>query len=243
MAMASLHCVRPLFTSSLPWRRKPLPGLVIKGFHPATAVSWEGSDCSGKSRARSLLNSNKMKRSLEFRVYVGTYAKYNAGSIFGQWLDLSDYSDLTEFYQACLALHDDEESPELMFQDYENIPEMLISESWLDDNVYPYMEAVSDMDASRSAALEIYCTQIGGWLKRGDSIEELLEQFNDSYQGYFGGSMACAKEEFAYYLVEETGLLSGMPEILTRYFDYEAYGRDLFLDGYSEYDGHVFMDQ
>lgn len=184
-----------------------------------------------------------MKRSLEFRVYVGTYAKYNAGSILGQWLNLSDYADLAEFYQTCLLLHDDEESPEPMFQDYENVPEMLISESSLDDNVYAYMEGVSEMDASRAEALEIYCTQIEGWLKRGDSFEDLLTTFNDSYQGYFGGSMTCAKEEFAYYLVEETGLLSGVSEILTRYFDYEAYGRDLFLDGYSEYDGHIFLDQ
>ena len=33
----------------------------------------------------------------EARVYVGTYAKYNNGSLFGKWLDLSDYSDKDEF--------------------------------------------------------------------------------------------------------------------------------------------------
>ena len=54
---------------------------------------------------------------LEARVYVGTYNKYNNGSLFGKWLDLSDYSDK------------DEQEPEFMFQDYENIPETLISES------------------------------------------------------------------------------------------------------------------
>ena len=29
------------------------------------------------------------------RIYVGTYAKYNAGSIAGQWLDLEDYATAT----------------------------------------------------------------------------------------------------------------------------------------------------
>lgn len=58
----------------------------------------------------------------EARVYVGTYAKYNNGSLFGKWLDLSDYSDKEEFIEACWELHKDEEDPELMFQDYENIP-------------------------------------------------------------------------------------------------------------------------
>lgn len=183
-----------------------------------------------------------MKNSLEFRVYVGTYAKYNAGSIFGEWLDLSDYEGREDFYQACLKLHKDEDDPELMFQDYENIPEMLISECSLDENIYVYMEAVSEMDGMRAAAFEIYCSHVAGWLKRGDGIEELLDKFNDSYQGYYGKGSDDVKEEFAYYLIEETGLLSGIPETLTRYFDYEAYGKDLFLYGYSEYDGHVFLD-
>ena len=36
----------------------------------------------------------------EARVYVGTYGKYNNGSLFGAWLDLSDYSDKEDFYEA-----------------------------------------------------------------------------------------------------------------------------------------------
>lgn len=35
----------------------------------------------------------------EARVYVGTYARYNNGSLFGKWLDLSDYSDKDEFWK------------------------------------------------------------------------------------------------------------------------------------------------
>lgn len=56
-----------------------------------------------------------MENISEARIYVGTYAKYNEGSIFGKWLDLSDYSDSEEFYEACRELHKDEEDPELMF--------------------------------------------------------------------------------------------------------------------------------
>lgn len=52
-------------------------------------------------------------------VYVGTYAKYNAGSIYGDWLMLSDYADIEDFYEACRELHADEEDPEFMFQDWE----------------------------------------------------------------------------------------------------------------------------
>ena len=44
----------------------------------------------------------------EARVYVGTYARYNNGSLFGKWLDLSDYSDKDEFLEACRELHKDD---------------------------------------------------------------------------------------------------------------------------------------
>ena len=50
-------------------------------------------------------------------------ASYNNGSLFGAWLDLSDYSDKEDFYEACRELHKDEEDAEYMFQDWENVPE------------------------------------------------------------------------------------------------------------------------
>lgn len=78
------------------------------------------------------------------RVYVGTYAKYNNGSLFGKWLDLFDYSDKDEFMEACRELHEDEEDPEFMFQDIEDIPEALISESWLSDKFFELWDAIVD---------------------------------------------------------------------------------------------------
>lgn len=54
--------------------------------------------------------------------------------------------------------------------------------------------------------------------------------------------MKDAKIEYAYQYVEDTGMLANAPATLERYFDYEAFARDLFLEGYSEVDGHVFAD-
>ena len=47
-------------------------------------------------------------------VYVGTYAKYNEGSLCGLWVDLSSFDDYDEFINFCKAIHADEEDPELM---------------------------------------------------------------------------------------------------------------------------------
>lgn len=176
------------------------------------------------------------------RIYVGTYAQYNNGSLFGKWFDLTDYETLEDFLKACYEYHSNEFDPELMFQDWENIPDFLISECSLDDASFEYFEAAEDMDEDTRQAFEIYCKDINRWPSNKYELEDQLESFRDSYQGYFAGSMKDAKIEYAYQYVEDTGMLSGVPVTLERYFDYEAFARDLFLDGYSEYEGHIFAD-
>lgn len=52
-------------------------------------------------------------------IYCGTYAKYNNGSLYGKWLNLSDYSSYDELLTTMYELHSDEADPEFMFQDYE----------------------------------------------------------------------------------------------------------------------------
>lgn len=58
------------------------------------------------------------------KLYVGTYAKYNSGSIAGAWLDLEDYADRDSFLVAARELHKDESDPELMYQDFEGFPRL-----------------------------------------------------------------------------------------------------------------------
>lgn len=113
----------------------------------------------------------------EARVYVGTYNKYNNGSFFGKWLDLSDYSDKDEFLEACRELHEDEQDPEFMFQDYENIPEALFSESWLSEKFFELRDAVEDMDDTRQEAFLYGVTTKGTILRKTmpPTLEALLK--------------------------------------------------------------------
>ena len=87
------------------------------------------------------------------KIYVGTYRKYNDGSIKGKWLDLSDYLDADEFYTACKELHKDESDPEFMFQDWENIPENFICESSLDEDFWEYQEAIENYFVVRQTGI------------------------------------------------------------------------------------------
>lgn len=80
------------------------------------------------------------------RLYVGTYAKYNNGSIEGKWLDLSDFSDAGEFMEACRELHSDEADPEFMFQDYEGFPADMYGEAMSEDEIQKIYDALEVLE-------------------------------------------------------------------------------------------------
>jgi len=65
------------------------------------------------------------------KVYVGTYKKYNEGSLKGGWLNLADYASYGDFLKACKSLHKDERDPEFTIQDNEGFPDGLDCLEWL----------------------------------------------------------------------------------------------------------------
>lgn len=67
------------------------------------------------------------------RVYVGTYGKYNRGSIKGAWLNLDDYNTYGDFLKKCGEVHKDERDPEFMIQDTEDFPDGLSCMEWLSE--------------------------------------------------------------------------------------------------------------
>jgi antirestriction protein len=113
-----------------------------------------------------------MTQTTLMQIYVGTYAKYNNGDITGEWLDLSNYSSYDEFIDACKELHNDEEDPELMFQDYEGFPASYYNESYISPELWDYIDAInSGYDADAIAA---YVSNFGEWDQ---------SDFDDKYQG------------------------------------------------------------
>ena len=65
------------------------------------------------------------------QVYIGTYAKYNNGSIAGKWIDLSKCDNYEAFVNACREAHKDEKDPEFMIQDHSDMPDGLACGEWL----------------------------------------------------------------------------------------------------------------
>ena len=188
---------------------------------------------SNPHKIKNLKNYSNMEAKVlsEAKVYVGTYAKYNNGSLSGAWLDLSDYSDKEEFYEACRELHKDEEDAEYMFQDWENVPEGLIGESWISENFFALRDAVEDLSDTEQEAFFVWCNYKSHDLGEEDA-DDLVRDFRDEYLGQYDD-----EEDFAYEIIEEC---YDLPEFAKTYFDYEKFARDLFMCDYWFDDGFVF---
>ena len=151
-------------------------------------------------------------------LYCGTYGKYNQGNFNGMWLNVSTFESYEEFENFCLAIHADEEDPELMFQDGENIPDSLCSESMGEDefnNLLKYCDLCDEYNVSAvDDFLELYSP-------------EDLDRMDDAYVGVYD-----SKEDFAREIVNERYDIDKMMGDLAYYFDYEAFARDLFMGDY-----------
>lgn len=160
------------------------------------------------------------------KVYVGTYAKYNQGSLKGAWLDLANYSDKDAFIEACNALHNDEADPELMFQDHEEIPKGMIGESFISDDVWEWLE----MDDSDKELLILYRENI---YEKAD-----LDTAKEAFRGTADNAAA-----FAEQLLEDDGTLSQVPECLKYHIDFQSYADELDTSGwyFISHNGEVWV--
>jgi antirestriction protein len=159
-------------------------------------------------------------------VYVGTYAKYNDGSLFGMWVDLVKCGDFDTFMEVCHNLHADEEDPELMYQDYECFPGAWYSESGIDEERFDKILEFADLDDDDREAFEAFSDAFGN---------ESIESFKERYMGKWD-----SEKDFAEHIIDECYNLDDMMGHLASYFDYEAYARDLFIEDYYFTDGYVF---
>lgn len=158
-------------------------------------------------------------------IYVGTYHKYNSGSIAGAWVDMTEISDREDFENLCRELHSDEDDPEFMFQDWQNIAESLISESGLSDEYWGMHEALGTLSADEHEAYQTFVKYTG-------NVSE--EDFRDAYQGKFASD-----EDFVEDLADQLGLIPENQPWPLGYIDWKRAARDLMMD-YFEQDGYYF---
>jgi len=164
--------------------------------------------------------------------YISTFKKYNDGNLYGRWLRLEDYDSKEKFLKAAVSIHKDECDPELMFQDYEDIPKSLIGESWISENLWKLME----LEENEKEPFMIYVENLGCDL---DDFNKIHEDFQECYAGNWDEMWSDTRRNFAENLFDE---IYEVPENIQHYIDYEKFTNDLFMSDYWEVDGHVFRN-
>ena len=134
------------------------------------------------------------------------------------WLNVSTFDDYEDFVNFCLAIHADEEDPEIMFQDGENIPDSLCCESMGEEEFNQIAEYCELCDDYGVSAVEDFLE----WYSPED-----LDMMHDSYAGVYD-----SEEDFARSIVNDRCDIEKMIGDLSYYFNYEALARDLFLGDY-----------
>lgn len=154
-------------------------------------------------------------------IYVGTYKKYNEGSIYGEWVKLADFSSKEDFYEYCAELHKDEEDAEFMFQDTEYIPKEFVSESYVDEALWELL----DMDEYKLDKVLIYHEATGY------NLQECLNNYDNMF--YF-------RKRDAYDTMYE--LYPQLAEIEKYNLDFVTISENDFCNQYTEveYNGETY---
>lgn len=156
------------------------------------------------------------------RIYVGTYAKYNNGSIEGEWIDLEGH-DEDSFLEACKEIHSDEEEPEFMYQDFEGFPRAWYDESALNEKLWEYCA----LDKSDREIWTAYIDNCG---------DAEWSDAEEAYQGDFDSD-----EDFAQDFAEQCGYMNKQVSWPYSCIDWEHAARELMYD-YFESNGKYFRN-
>lgn len=162
------------------------------------------------------------------RIFLTNLGKYNEGQLIGEWVDLPYTDDELEEVKERIGISDepDEEGnyyEEWFISDYEtDIDGVTVGEY---DNLDDLNELAEDLDNLNDEELKAFQACI----QNGNNFAQSLEivQSGDYVIYYNCDTM----EDVAYEVVEEYGYLNGVPDSVAKYFDYEAFGRDLSIEG------------
>lgn len=125
------------------------------------------------------------------RVYVGTYAKYNNGSLAGAWIALAGCKDYDDFLAQCRKVHKDEQEPEFMIQDAECMPDGLACMEWMSrDEFNDIKAAMYEQEEPKSAGAQI----IEGYSPKSFQVIGDTKPIKDDLKrlgGVFNGRKCC----------------------------------------------------
>ena len=186
------------------------------------------------------------------KVYLANLGKYNEGELVGEWLELpcteeemeqklveigvAHYNDKGEFIQ--YVIETDAKGYEYVYEEYAihdyEVPEGLDLEIGEYTNLNELNELAEKLDNLGESDMEVLKALVElGYMTEKDLYEKDLEkEIGDSCVIYLEDSFASDEQRLGEAYIEQVyGDVSNMDsETLARYFDFEAFGRDLAMD-------------
>lgn len=150
--------------------------------------------------------------------------KYNEGELIYSRLVLPATTEEIQAAYDEIGVADGTIYEEAFISDYEtDINGLSISEYASLDDLNELAEELENFD-------ECELDAFGAMLDYGYATDEALKKVQDGDYMYYSGCYSMA--EVAEMYADETGLLSNIPDDLRYYFDFEAYGRDMEINGH-----------
>ena len=167
-------------------------------------------------------------------IFVNTWGNYNEnGADGGQWITLPmDPEELEEVLENIAALMGDND-PEWAIHDYEWTTEIELDEISEYANIFKLNEMCNDLDDLDEWEAEEVAAAVEAW---DYTFAEALDRHQRGCFVFYQGRNL---EEVAEEIINEC---YDLPEFALRYFDFEAFARDLRFDGYEETKYGVILD-
>ena len=167
-------------------------------------------------------------------IFVNTWGNYNEnGADGGEWITLPMDSDELEEVLENIAIKMEDEDPEWFINDHEWTIDMELGDVHEMDNIHEWNDLCNEAYALEEWEAEEIAAAIEAW---GYSFKEALDrQQRGCFIFYPGQDLEDVAEE----LINDC---YDLPEFALRYFDYEAFARDLRYDGYEETSFGVILD-
>ena len=152
--------------------------------------------------------------------------KYNEGFLIGEWVDLPVSDEELKAVFDRIGISDKPDAygryyEEYFITDYEtDIEGLKIGEYESISRLNEIAEQLEDVDEEQFAAAYNYAC----------NLEEAIDILDDVMYVTTPDIWESEEEAVGYYYAKECGCLN-IPEEIENYFDFEAYGRDIMLNG------------
>lgn len=167
-------------------------------------------------------------------IFVNTWGNYNEnGADGGEWITLPMEETELEEVLNNIASNMGDNDPEWAIHDYEWETEIDLGEVHEMDSIHKWNDLCNEAYALEEWEAEEIAAAMDAY---GYTFKEALERQKDGYFTFYRGMDL---EEVAEELINDC---YDLPEFALRYFDYEAFARDLRFDGYEETKYGVILD-